>query len=252
MLASKQIMDRLLLEAENFARPDVRIQTLQRLEEACDAIEDGRAAVDIGTRRSGSARKRQLKINPSTIESYAKAKEWTGPTRSFLAAEKNGLTGYWKAREFERTAGNVNTPKFPSQVEAYISEIESDELRQFFRQQIEQKRKFERELKLLKSGLKQFGGFDVDAFLNSKKALAIGGTKISTDMTRVELQTTVKSLVKRLIDTERLRHLGLKLDGNDVLSLTNAIVVKSDELRAIIKLAELPESLMPTEDVTKS
>jgi len=74
--ASDDILDRLRTQAAGTGKPDVRNATIDRLVEACNAIESG-AAADLCKRVFGNDGGLRFNptINPSTIDRYVLARK---------------------------------------------------------------------------------------------------------------------------------------------------------------------------------
>lgn len=248
MKNSEMIYARLIEEANQFSVPQKRLATLNRLKTACDLIAaGGRVRVEPGEKFT--FRKANQKINPSNIDRVVRSKKWTGPTRSFIANRTNGLLEYVNACEEERTAHGAFAPAFlPTQIESLLSEIESVEVRQAMRNEIERRRTAEQEIKIIKEALKKLPQIDVRSFLKGpvtteKMEMATGGPQSAL---RHEQNKQVRSLVERLSKGD-LRHLGLKRNGEDIVSMSNAPVVLRTELKALVELAGLPLSLLSQE-----
>lgn len=249
MKTSDLIYARLLEEAKQFLVPEKRLATLERLKSACDSIASGeRVQVDPGG--EFSSRKIGSKINPSNIDRLVRSKKWTGPTRSFIANKSNGLIEYVIAREEERSAQGDLVPKtLPTQLESYLSEIESVEVRQIMRHEIELRRKAEQEIKIIKEALRKIPQIDVrnvfEDHLTTEKMEA--ATATSQPASSDDAKRQLRNLVDRLTGGD-LRRLGLKWDRGDIITLTNAPVVLSAELSALIEIAGLPLSLLKQEE----
>lgn len=248
MKNSDMIYARLLEEANSFTYPDRRIGTLERLKSACDSIEAG-DPIPANPGSKFSHRKTMQKINPSNIERIVIARGWTGPKRSFIANKANGLLEYVNAREEERVSLKGGAPKdLPTQLESLLSEIPSLEIRQAMRTEIERRRTAEQEVKIIKAALNKIPQIDVSAFLGGRITSAImdDATRASPASSSPELQKKVKNLVERLTRGD-LRRMGMKNDGGDIISMNNAPVVFSDEMRALVELSGLPSSYLRKE-----
>ena len=149
---SEVIFTNLLADAEHYKRPEVRIATLERLKQACDAIENGEAK-NLIERRFGERRSSELAITPSNIDKYVRAKGWNGPTRSTIA-KKDGtssLKPYVDARDNERARTVAPKTRRPThELENALREINSIEVRQYVRRLFEQRKTAEAKYSALK------------------------------------------------------------------------------------------------------
>ncbi|MFG6574185.1 hypothetical protein ACGYLO_21730 [Sulfitobacter sp. 1A13353] len=245
MKNSDLIYARLLEDALEFSAPKKRLATLERLKNACDLIAAGKR-IPVDPYGNLSSRKMAQKINPSNIDRIVRAEKWTGPTRSFIANRANGLIDYVNVREEERSSKERVPPDTPSsQLESHLLEIESVEVRQIMRREIEGRRSAEREIKIIREGLKKLPQIDVrdlfDGPVTAEKMKAATATSLTHSKRHLEEQ--VRNLVNRLANGD-LRRLGLKWDGEDIVTMSNAPLVLSAELSALIELAGLPSSLL--------
>ena len=233
---SDDIEKRLRDEAKSFSRAEERLGTIDRLVAACDALEKG--MVQRSLTRGLSARRRHAteKINPTNIDSYVRHMGWPGPTRTFISNRRNGLIDYVRAREDERAlgAGRLKRPKHPED-ESYIDRIPDIEIRQFVRFEIERRKQTQRELDLLRNALSQLPGLTLSDLLSGVSTK--NQTSPMADGRRLDLDASkysqISNLVTRLNDVNNLRHLGLKYDSGDIVSLNNALVISAAELTAL-------------------
>ncbi|MDV7143525.1 hypothetical protein R3X27_12625 [Tropicimonas sp. TH_r6] len=236
VVTSKLVLDRLMVDAQQFAKPEVRVATIDRLVAACDAVENGEAAKAV---HNPSSMLRRRAINATNVDKYIRAMNWRGPTRTTIAKDIDGLQAYVKAREEERSKPKTKgKPLINSQIEARLAEIESLELRQFFRSEIEKRRIADQKLKLLVSGLLKIPGIDVQVLLepgrdDRHKILPTPSNEFVSEMNR----SKVLNFLKRLSDEDELRHLGLRKEGEDILSLTGADIILGDELQALHEIS---------------
>lgn len=245
MKNSDLIFARLVEHASQFSFPDKRLATLDRLKNACDLIASGEH-IPVEPGEKFSSRKITRKINPSNIERVVRSKSWTGPTRSFIANKANGLIEYVNAREEERSAKTGTKPKtLPSQLESYLSEIESVEIRQIMRNEVEKRRIAEQEVRIIKEGLRKLPQVDVRELLKGPVTMdkMVSATAVAQNASSDELMLQVRNFINRLTKGD-LRRLGLKWDGEDIVAMTNAPVILSSELRALVEVVGLPSSLL--------
>ncbi|MDN3564969.1 hypothetical protein ACFQY5_02685 [Paeniroseomonas aquatica] len=256
--ASEHILVRLRSQAETYEKSEVRLGSIERLVTACDAIESGAAAIllckiegsDLGLARTP-------KINPSNIEKYVRARqkqgsqEWTGPTRVFIASDSE-LKAYVTAREDERLKP-AEISKRPSQrqkdIEDTVSQIQSIEMRQIVRHDLEEGRLTRRRLDILTAGLRTLPGIDVDALLRgtpggSQNRPAIGGEGVSASLTlSPEEKGILKRLLDRLADTAEMARAGLESDGRRLrLAIApRTTIIRPDEMSLLRQLAQLED-----------
>ena len=165
------------------------------------------------------------------------------------ANKANGLHEYVNAREEERVSVKGGAPKhLPTQLESLLSEIPSLEIRQAMRNEIERRRTAEQEVKIIKAALNKIPQIDVNAFLGGRITSSImdDATRASPASSSPELQGKVKNFVERLTRGD-LRRMGMKNNGGDIISMNNAPVVFSDEIKALVELAGLPSSYLRKE-----
>jgi hypothetical protein len=234
-LNSEAILVRLREEARDYVKPDIRFGTIERLVEACDAIENGEAAKVV---HKPSSHLRNKVINATNVEKYIRSKRWRGPTRTTIAKEPDGLQAYVNAREEERKKPVQKIKPMSSQIEQYLGEIESTELRQFFRSEIEKRRQVEQKLKMLMSGLLKIPGIDIRSLLHPEKYSK--ATTSSETTVNDERRIKVKQFLSRLRNADDLRHLGLRREGDDILTINGTELILSSELHALHEIAGLP------------
>lgn len=234
---SDQIKSRLLDDAKTYARPEVRLRTIERVVMACDAIESGEAAKVV---LNPTPVLRRGEITPTNVGKCVKAMGWPGPRQDTISnkREREKLHAYVSAREEERVKPIVkHIPN--TQIENQIIKIEPVELRQFFRKEVEKRRQAEQLIKLLKSGLSKVPGINVQRILNpndapNDDALPASETQYVSEQNRA----AILGLLERF-KTENLRHIGLRLDGEDIVAMANgAEVVLSNELKTLRRLSE--------------
>jgi hypothetical protein len=250
--ASEMILQRLRDCAREMARSEVRNATIDRLVDACNAIESTQAATLV-KKLYGKNNDLSInpKINPSNVEKYVKARgktdrAWTGPTRVTIAKDPD-LLAYVEAREDERIKPNL--PRRPSskrrQIEDAISKLPSTELRMDLRHELENGRQAKRTLDILTQGLRKIPGIDVDKLLSSSDAQKIG-TKQEIDpgpsnekpaALTLEERNTLRRLLDRLTDRNEMSRSGLELENNRLRVVANKrSIVKPDEMAVLERL----------------
>lgn len=238
---SELIMDRLIHEARQLKRGYIRLATLGRLKDACDAIADGSAAEVLRRARSKGAhayRAGSAPINASTIEAYVKARqalghtEWVGPTRVTIAADKSGMMAYVAARQAER--GIVALPKKTSRqksIDEIIDRLDAVEDQQFLRFAFEELRQAASRYRILIRGLASIPGIDVQSILHGAPAMPVLPVR-SLDP---NVQASLRRLTQRLCDDQALAEYDLTFDGRRVRQRSGMRkqLVQADEIDAL-------------------
>ncbi|KZL23309.1 hypothetical protein [Pseudovibrio sp. WM33] len=232
----------LLHDAENYKRPDVRIETLGRLKVACDAIESGEAKriIEESTCTKKSV---ELKINATNVQKYVRAMGWPGPQRTTIE-RKNGassLKPYVEARENERSKTTRPKPRrISEELEMVLREINSIEVRQYVRNLMEHRKRAESQYNALVSGLRKIPALSIDEILNVSKTpyqtnLASSANLGITAADRILLGT----IYEKLTDNETLtQHFNLKFDGTSLQQgQTTKRLLTKKELDALQRLA---------------
>ena len=238
---SGQILARLEIQAAGFDKAPVRLASLRRLKQACDAIADERLGPNV-------------RISPSTVEKYVKKRhkegsaDWTGPTRVFISSDTD-LRAYVTAREEERRKP-ADARKRPSQrqrdIEDAISVIPGVEMRQVVRHELEDGRLAKRRLELLSKGLRSLPDIDVDALLNGTAPTAPGndgkaseGSTTDAGAERSRDARVIAALLDRFGDATEMARAGLECDGKRV-RMSNpprTAIVRPDEMAALRRFA---------------
>ncbi len=232
----------LLHDAENYKRPDVRIETLERLKAACDAIESGEAKRII-EESAGIKKSAELKINATNVQKYVRAMEWPGPQRTTIERKSgvNSLKPYVEAREYERSKTTLPKSRQSSrELEMVLREINSIEARQYVRNLAENRKRAESQYNALVSGLRKIPALSIDEILNASKtpdktALTPSSVSCMTAVDRMILGT----IFEKLTDNETLtRHFNLKFDGASLQQgQTAKRLLTKKELDALKRLA---------------
>lgn len=249
---SEKILKRLRDKAQQMSRPDVRNATIDRLVKACNAIESGVAAgtVKTATGKDGGLRYNP-KIHPSNVEKYVKScgkqdQNWTGPTRVTIQKDAD-LLGYVEAREDERTKPVL--PKRPTsrrrQIEEAISTLPSTEIRMELRHELEAGRSAQRELDILKDGLRNIPGIDLHAILNPSEsgtgliATSDNGSVETSNLSQSD-HKIVLALFSRLTDNDALKRFDVEFCNDRVRQIhTREQLVKRDEILALKRLCQI-------------
>ena len=258
MKPSQSIHDRLLLDAQNRDRPEVRLATIGRLVLACDAIERGDAIwIDEAIRHKHSLRSRERDITPSNIEKFVKAmrqaghQEWTGPTRPFIQNDPD-LLSYVRARGLEHP--KLHRPKRPSDrfknLTIAVDQVRDPELRLLVMQDLEKGRAAQQKLDILWRGLSQFPSVDVNALLRgAKQPSSKGGTDLNRQLTDTHPHLTEQdraclvNMVARLFDPDEMSRCGLMVDGDNRLKLAfppGTTIIRPAEMDVLLKLTGGP------------
>ena len=237
LTASQQILARLERKAAEFDKPQVRLASINRLKLACDAIVDEKLG-------------RNVSISPSSVEKYVRKRrdeglaEWTGPTRVFISSDAD-LRAYVAAREDERHKP-TDLRKRPSQrqrdIEDAISSINSVEMRQIVRHELEDGRVAKRRLEILSKGLRTLPAIDVDALLRGDTASSAGQNVVlpahgnaGSAAVRSRDMDVIAALLDRFNDGAEMARVGLDCDGKR-LSLSSAprpAMIRPDEMAAL-------------------
>jgi hypothetical protein len=253
---SSLVLQRLRAESAEYDRPEIRLATIDRLVAACDAIETGKAT-EVIRHSSGRAydRRHLLAISPTNIERYAKARKnsgdqhWTGPTRTFISADRS-LNAYVRARESERVKPAM--PRRPTErykeLEDAIESIRDIEKRQLLRHELEKGRAVQRQLGILKAGLRTIPALDLESLLNPSTRSPNGTTsQISSSLTKNsdlngEERELLRHLLARLLDADEMRRAGLELHGKRLRMavVPRTTIVRPVEMELLQRLALWP------------
>ncbi|MBY6117187.1 hypothetical protein KUW09_23525 [Mameliella alba] len=121
-----------------------------------------------------------------------------------------------------------------------MDKIPDIEVRQFVRFELERRRALERELSILKNGLKRIPRVRLSDLFemgesclqevqsNEHENFGFGGSQARK----------IRELLMRIDDLDNLRHLGLKAERGDILALTGALVISAEELVALRALVD--------------
>lgn len=249
---SQMVMERLVKDARQLKRGEVRLASLTRLKAACDAIADGSAAEVLRRALSKGAhayRSGSAPINPTTVEAYVKARqalghsEWTGPTRVTIAADKSGMMAYIVARQAER--GIVDLPKKTTRqksVDEIIDRLDAVEDQQFLRFAFEDLRQAARKYAILVRGLQSMPGIDVQSILHGDPM-----PPAPTAQSDPRTGAVLRRLTRRLTDNHQLAEHELTFDGRRVRQRSGMRkqLIQADELDELRRLAgeDIPEPL---------
>jgi hypothetical protein len=249
--SAKQILERLHAEACGSTKPKVREATLNRLVEACDAIESG-AAADLCRQVLGSDRGLRFnpQINPSTVALYVQARRaadptWKGPGRVTNQRDP-GLKAYIDAREDERRKPSPR--QRPSdkvkRLEDAIAAVQSIEVRMELRHFLEAGRQAMRQLQMLRAGLTKIPGVDIEKLLlgHSEAAKQPLGGSVTTEgglnLLSPAEQGLLRQLVERFTDVDEMGRCGLSAQTGRVKAIgSGTTIVRARELALLRRLA---------------
>lgn len=247
--SSELILERLRESAQRMARPAIRIGTIDRLVVACNAIESGEAGdlIKEVTGRTGRLRL-NLEINPTNIEKYVKARgrrdqAWSGPTRVTIAKDEN-LLAFVQAREEERI--KPFRPRRPTDkfrmIEDAISKLTTIEDRMLLRHEMESGRKAQRDLGLLRKGLRAIPGIDINHLLFGTPPSVLAAGSLPGSAVSIGDREILLRLFTRLTDQDELSRAGLEIENNRVRVIaTKRALVKPDEIALLKRLARPAE-----------
>ncbi|MDX9859470.1 MAG: hypothetical protein RBS99_01015 [Rhodospirillales bacterium] len=260
---SSDIMVRLKAEAGEFKRPEQRLSTLRRLEEACDDLASGEGAEII---RSAAKDHPELQaifdahhrggtiaIKPPRIAEYVKARRildqrkgiksaWTGPTDVTIRGDREGLLAYVRRREIEQE-NVVKRRKRPAGLEDDIDQIPDMNARQRIRFELDDGREAKRQLRLIKSGLLKIPAIDLAGVLGNSETVSVpsdGKTLAipSTGPIDPDWHLLLEGLVTRLADKALLASFDLENDGNRIKNkTTKETLIRKPELALLKRLA---------------
>lgn len=251
---SDLIMERLRQKADLMSRPQSRHATLDRLEEACDAIVSGEAAKS--AERAGldalPFKIRPPKLNSESVARYVRVRRrldgdhvWTGPTASFIRSDP-GLKEYLTAREIEACGGRAKAKRRISKrsIDEILSGIAdpNDRLAAF-----DDRARLQHEIEGLRIAVKaieDFSGLDIDQLISAKTDGRIHLAEVSTPLPDRD-RLTISRLVNRLSNTSELAPFGLMTDGQRVrMSFgPKTVLIKKEELEVLRQQAG--EYVMP-------
>lgn len=222
-----------------------RFGTIDRLVEACDAIED-QSGSDLIARERGDASppRHGYEISPRIIENYVRGRGrtspiWTGPVRVTLQRAPE-LLEYVKARESERHKVKRSRKTGPKskQIELALQSVLPIEYRLLLIEEIDLGKRAMRELQLLKEGLGKIEAIDIDALLGGRAPSAA-----TSEILGKEDRKTLINLVIRLNDSTRMGRFGLTIEGDRVLQVgaLESVLVTPPEMRLLKRLAHYNE-----------
>jgi hypothetical protein len=229
--------------AASLSRPELRSATIDRLVEACDAIEDRTGSDLIAKHRREAAPPRHgYEITSTNIEHYVRAKGWSGPVRVTIERDRQYFRPYVEAREFERP--NKRARRRPSartqNVENALSSVPLVENRVLLREELARGSQAIRDLQLLKQGLNNIAPVAIEALLGGQS----GETRSTIDDHLCdESRRLLRDLILRLQDARKMGQFGLVL-VNDRLQQLGGLedtLVAIAEMRLLKRLARLPE-----------
>lgn len=247
---STTILQRLRQTAAKSARPSIRNATIDRLVQACDAIESGDAETLI---RSTFGKTRGIlgaqRINPTNLEKYVVARsktdpEWIGPHRVLLQRDRD-LNAYLVAREDEREKPTLpNRPTTQRKLlEDAISKLPTIEMRMDLRYALEDGRQARRLLNLLTAGLRSSTSIDVDSLMAGTShapatASNVDALTLSGNVILIQQRDQIRTLLERLLDAEELARAGLEFENDRIrVKSTKQALIKPSELKVLRDLS---------------
>jgi len=262
-IRSSDIMVRLKAEAGEFKRPEQRLATLRRLEEACDDLASGKGTEII---RSAAKYHPELQaifdahhrggtiaIKPPRIAEYVRARRildqrngvksaWTGPTDVTIRGDREGLLAYVRRREIEQE-NVVKRRKRPAGLEDDVDQIPDMNARQRIRFELDDGREAKRQLRLIKSGLLKIPAIDLASVLENSETVAVPSDRKklaipSSEPVGPDWHLLLENLVTRLADKALLASFDLENDGNRIINRsTREALIRKPELALLKRLA---------------
>ena len=225
--------------AEGSERPAPRLETIDRLIAACDAIADG-SGLDLIARQRGERPPRHgYTISPTNIEHYIRARaskspDWTGPARGTIQKNEQ-FREYVAVRENERAKPKINQKPGPraKSIDIVLQTVLPVENRQLLIEELLTGKRAIRELQLIKQGLSDIPGIDLDALLLGRKPDE--NSSMSGTLSKADRQV-LRELVIRLTSNEKLSMFGLTLDRERIVQSggLSATLVKPQENRLLM------------------
>ena len=153
---------------------------------------------------------------------------WSGPTRAFIQSDQ-GLLGYVRAREDERTAKQPRRPQGSGRrIDDIVEGIVDDEARSALRCEVEAGRRARAELDLLRKGLREIAPIPMEQLLTQSESAG----------SAPQGEPDLAALLDRLTDEEEMSRMGFVVeDGRVLLRATRQVLVRGPELKALRRIA---------------
>lgn len=264
---STVILARLRSEAQALGRPEIRLASLDRLEEACNAIANGTAKALIkrwNPKAYPNWTLARVPIIPPRIEEYVLAEQakerssgvdrprWTGPVASSLRKESGGMLAYVRARNDEHEPADIKSGRARRAHHDWwqlLDGIDDDLQRSELLRELTRGREAMAQNVMLRKATRLLSeSFDLEAYLRGEpaiteqhqKALAPPAGAIREDLPILspEDATAIAGLVGRLSDPQSLGGFELETDGRRVFQRkTRAKLVEAPEMAVLRRLA---------------
>lgn len=214
-----------------------RHATLDRLAEACDAIDDGTAIKLLQREGRHWAAGAPMAINPTIIEDYVNARgrtdrSWTGPKRVTIERDPD-LDDYVACRRSEQARVPAKRPSdLRKATEDILSSIPLPENAQFLRERIVDGDLARQELNLVVAGMKKLN-VDFDSLMRGRPQPA------ARSMLSDEHQQLLRAFVDRVTDEREMALMGMEIDGACVKQVggLGGILIFPQELTLLMALA---------------
>lgn len=252
---SSQLMAALRIDADDRLRPKERHGTLDRLEEACNAIAAGGALAVVRDGYPDAAfnfRRTPVLVKPPRIEEYILARRgidvqarrvpspWVGPIATSIRKDAK-LLEYVRTREHEQLALSPTTVS--KSVERALDQIEDLGLRAELRFRLARARQSESDLRRLKDGMRAMRPtVDIDALIEGRKSDAGASASLAALVVVQDKQIAADlvTAVMKLTDARALAKCGLEFSdsfGNVIERKSRFELLTSNEVRALKKAA---------------
>lgn len=252
VLPSEEIMGRLRNAAEISKRGQKRLETLHRLQTACDDIASGQAVKYAEKAGEDTTPFRILprRIHATVVGKYINLRRrlarekgdklWPGPHESTLRADKD-LMLYLAARQAEVNGSSgrqkPRTPRSQALNEIILA-IPDPQHRLQIILAIEEGREARRKLQLASAAVSKLWAIDIDAVIagNANPRVSAGRNSDLTDADQLALHR----LVSKLTNNTHLADFNMTCDGQRIKMRggTGAALISRDELTLLRSLAQ--------------
>lgn len=252
-IVSEKVLKRIRERASMSPRPKQRLSTIDRVVEACNAIETGDAAKLIKSVFGKDYNLRNNpKISPSNIAHYVDARkkrggaDWTGPKRPTIQSDPD-LKTYVDAREAEREkpVGKVGKTSLREEIASIVDRIPDLADRSLLREYLASLSQAKRESDALTKLLKEIAPLEYEKLragdlsrseVKKVKSISVGGSLSETDV------ACLGRLSIRLRDSEALAKVGLEISKERVRhKRTKHPIIERDELECLLRLSGYAE-----------